>query len=186
MLKTDIKYADSLHDLHGILTLQAQNIKQHLSQKEKQKEGFVTVEHSIEQLKKMQRVSSQIVALHNNTVVGYALVMPPQLRKTIPVLTPLFDLLDTLKYKGKYLKNQAYYVMGQICIEKDFRGHGLFRQLYTAHRKRLCSLYDFCITEISSSNIKSLNAHQKIGFEKLHAFHDGTDDWIVVLWDWTL
>lgn len=185
MLKREVKYASSPRHLRGILSLQAQNRKQFLSQEVQQQEGFVTVEHSIKQLQKMQDVSKQIIALHNDTVVGYALVMPPQLRKTIPVLTPLFDLLDTLKYNGKSLKNQAYYVMGQICIEKNHRGQGLFRQLYAAHKKRLSSRYDFCITEISSANYRSLNAHQKIGFKKLHSFRDTTDDWVVVLWDWT-
>ena len=185
MHKTAIKSVDSPRELHGILSLQAQNVKQRLSKNAQQQEGFVTVEHSIEQLQKMQAASEQIIALNNESVVGYALVMPPELRQTIPVLIPLFDLLDTLSYKGKALKNQAYYVMGQVCVEKNHRGQGVFRQLYAAHKQWLSSRYDYCITEISSANLRSLNAHQKIGFEILHTFSDATDDWVVVLWDWT-
>ena len=185
MRKTVIKCVDSPLELHGILSLQAQNLKQCLSKNAQQQEGFVTVEHSIEQLQRMQAASEQIIALDDNKVVGYALVMPLELRQTIPVLIPLFDLLDTLRYKGEALKSQAYYVMGQVCVEKNHRGQGVFRQLYAAHKKWLSSRYDFCITEISSDNLRSLNAHQKIGFEILHTFSDATDDWVVVLWDWT-
>ena len=75
--------------------------------------------------------------------------------------------------------------MGQICVGKDYRGQGVFRQLYLAHRERLSQDFDYCITEVSTSNIRSMRAHQNIGFQVLHTFTDELDEWNIVLWDWT-
>ena len=97
----------------------------------------------------------------------------------------MFNLLDTLTYKGTPVKDLRYYVMGQICVAKAYRGKGVFRQLYAAHKKHLSGTYDFCITEISSRNLRSMRAHEKVGFTLLHRFSDATDEWNIVLWDWT-
>jgi len=47
----------------------------------------------------------------------------------------LLELSDILVLQKKNTKALSYYVMGQICVAKEFRGQGVFKQLYTAHRK---------------------------------------------------
>ena len=131
-------------------------------------------------------VTAQIIAEHEKTLIGYALVMPKALKKSIPVLVPMFDLLDTLVYKGRPVKDLSFYVMGQICIAKEFRGQGVFQSLYAAHKSFLSKEYDYCITEISTSNLRSMKAHLNLGFEVLHRFRDPQDEWNIVLWDWTI
>ena len=45
--------------------------------------------------------------------------------------------------------------------------------------------YDFAITEIDSTNLRSLNAHKRIGFKTIHQFTDASQtNWVIVLWDW--
>ena len=182
---TNIRKAKTTLDLKNILLLQGENMKSTLSEKEQIEEGFITVRHTLDQLKKMQIASPQILAFDKEKLAGYALVMPRELKATIPVLIPMFSLLDTLSYDGTPIKNLSYYVMGQICIGKDYRGQGVFRQLYAAHKEFLSSQYDYCITEVSSSNTRSMGAHLKVGFEILHTFTDASDEWNIVLWDWT-
>lgn len=181
----EIRFAKNRTDLEKIRFLQRKNTLKALTSKAAQEQGFVTVLHSLEQLEEMQQREPQIIALEKETLAGYALVMSPELKTTVPLLVPLFKTLDTLSYRGKSLKSCHYYVMGQICIAKNYRGHGLFRRLYQAHRETLSSKYDFCITEISARNTRSMAAHQKIGFEQIHQFTDETDLWNVVLWDWS-
>ena len=181
----EIRFAQNTSDLNNILLLQEKNSKHSISPRERESEGFVTVRHSLAQLKKMQAVSPQIIALQKNELIGFALVMPLELKTVIPALVPLFVILDSLVYKDKPLKELDYYVMGQICVDKNHRGKGVFRKLYAAHRKHLSAKYNYCITEISSSNLRSLNAHLAVGFEVLHSFVDPTDEWTIVLWDWT-
>ena len=54
--------------------------------------------------------------------------------------------------------------MGQICIDKPWRGRGLFDQLYAAHRQHLSGRYDCCITEVATRNGRSMSAHLRVGF----------------------
>ena len=59
----------------------------------------------------MQAVSPQIIALQEIDLIGFALVMPLELKTAIPSLVPLFVILDSLVYKDKPLKELNYYVM---------------------------------------------------------------------------
>ena len=180
-----IRSAASTQDLENILALQGENMRAGLSPEEIKEQGFITVRHSLEQLQAMQEQVPQILAVDGDRLGGFALVMPRELKNSIPVLVPLFEMLDTLHYQGAAVKDLRYYVMGQICVGKDYRGQGVFRQLYKAHREQLSQDFDYCITEVSTSNIRSMRAHQKIGFQVLRTFTDELDEWNIVLWDWT-
>jgi RimJ/RimL family protein N-acetyltransferase len=58
-------------------------------------------------------------------------------------------------------------------------------ECYKAYRNFYGHKYDFAITEIASSNPRSIRAHEKVGFENIHSYK-GPDEteWIVVAWDW--
>ena len=180
-----IRQAASVQDLQNILELQGENMKMQLSPQEIDAEGFITVRHSLEQLKIMQNLVPQVIATDEEQLAGYALVMGRELKNNIPVLIPMFDLLDALAYHGKPVRSLNYYVMGQICVRKSYRGKGVFRQLYHAHRELLSKDHDCCITEVSTSNFRSMRAHLAVGFQVLHTFTDDIDEWNIVLWDWT-
>ena len=180
-----IRSAASTQDLENILALQGENMRAGLSAEEIKEQGFITVRHSLEQLQAMQERVPQILAVDGDHLGGFALVMPRELKNNIPVLVPMFEMLDTLHYQGAAVKDLRYYVMGQFCVGKDYRGQGVFRQLYQALTEQLSQDFDYCITEVSTSNIRSMRAHQKIGFQVLHTFTDELDEWNIVLWDWT-
>lgn len=180
-----IRETNSPVDLSNILVLQAKNTKLSLSKIEQEKQGYVSVRHTFDQLEKMNATAAQIIAVDGKTLVGYALVMPRTLKATIPILMPMFALLDTLNYRNIPVKELNYYVMGQICVAENYRRQGVFRKLYEAHRRRFSMTYDCCITEVSSGNLRSMQAHLAIGFELLHTFTDATDEWNIVIWNWT-
>jgi len=62
--------ATSEEELKQIITLQRKNLTASISTNEKQKEGFVTVQHDIEVLKKMNDTQAHIIAKSGDTVVG--------------------------------------------------------------------------------------------------------------------
>lgn len=176
--------AKTKEELEQILVLQALNHPHKLTAEQRTKEGFVTVKHNLELLTKMNNAAGQIIAKDGATVVGYALVMPEEFKTMIPVLTPMFEMFTTLSYHGKPLTDYRYYVMGQICINEHYRGSGIFEKLYAEHKRLLAGRFDFCLTEISVKNTRSVRAHEKVGFKTIHTFSDKTDDWNIVLWDW--
>ena len=172
-------------ELEGILQLQYANLAQGLSANEIQSQGFVTVHHSYDVLKKMNDLEKHVIAKDDDTVVGYALAMTKQSRFDVPVLIPMFDVFDQVNFNGKVISDVNYLVVGQVCVSKDYRGQGLFDDMYAAYKKFYSNKYDLAITEIASTNTRSLNAHKRVGFREIYSYSDPANTkWIVVVWDW--
>jgi RimJ/RimL family protein N-acetyltransferase len=77
-----------------------------------------------------------------------------------------------------------YYIMGQICVARPYRGQGVFDALYRAHRDHLDARYDRCVTEVATRNTRSMRAHARVGFQTLETYRDATDEWALIAWDW--
>jgi GNAT superfamily N-acetyltransferase len=172
------------HDLEQILALQQCNLAAKLSTDEGRDQGFLTVEHSLDMLQKMHDAAPSIVIKDDEKIVAYALTMLRECRLMIPLLVPMFNSLDELKWQRKPLNKYSFYVMGQICVDKAYRGQGLFDQLYKKHKEVYRSRFDLLVTEISTRNTRSLRAHERVGFQTINVYRDETDEWAVVVWSW--
>lgn len=167
-------------ELEQILELQRANLARSLSGKEVAAQGFVTVEHTLEVLKRMHELEPSIVAMDGDALAGYALVMPVACRSFIPILEPMFQRLEAL---GVF--RERFYVMGQICVARTWRGQGVFDLLYAAHRRYLRPFFDCTVTEVAMRNTRSMRAHQRVGFEVIDRYCDATDEWALIRWDWS-
>lgn len=166
-------------ELQQILDLQRRNLPRSLTERELAENGFVTVEHTLDVLRRMHALVPSIVAKDGDELAGYALVMPVECRSFIPILEPMFRRLEAL---GMF--RRRFYVMGQICVAAPYRGRGVFDQLYRAHREQLRDRFDAVVTEVSVRNTRSLRAHQRVGFEELERYRDATDEWVLLVWNW--
>ena len=178
MSKSNISYcrAKTNKELHQILELQQKNLFASVSEEEHINEGFVTVSHSFEILKKMNAVCPHIIAKAGGKVIGYALCMHPYFSKKIEILKPMFREIMAV-----VLKDAKYMAMGQICIDKDYRKQGIFRNLYQTMSDSLKPEFDSIITEVDANNIRSLNAHYAIGFKHLKSYNSGGQDWELII-----
>ena len=164
----------SEEELKQILHLQRRNLPGSVSAAEQKTEGFVTVQHDFEILKAMHDTCPHILAKDGDTVVGYALSMHPDFGERIEVLKPMFKQLRLRSaYKGCI-------VMGQICIDKNYRKQGIFRNLYTTMRAQLLPPFSAIITEVDAKNDRSLNAHYAVGFEELGRYTAGGQEWVLI------
>lgn len=170
-------------DLEGILQLQQRNLRRALTPESIASEGFVTLEHDLDLLRAMNSPFPHIVAKEEDTVVGYALVMERWVAPRIPDLAPLFAHIDRLEVDGVRLAETRYVVMGQVCVDRAYRGQGLFRRIYAAYGRQLRSHFDYVLTEISGHNQRSRDAHLHVGFEVVDRYSapDGSP-WLVVGW----
>ncbi len=180
------KAAESNEELQQILALQQINLPKNISQEESKEQGFVTVEHNFPLLSSMNESAPQIIASAAGKVVGYALVMLESFSAKIPVLIPMFKMLSTLPYQGKSFGEYRYYVMGQVCVDKAYRGQGLFDGMYQEQRRQLSGAYDFVVTEVATRNTRSMRAHERVGFETIHVYTDPDhgEEWAIILWNW--
>ena len=180
-----VKLVESENELLEILELQHQNHIANVPVELRKANGFVTVRHDLDLLIKMNDHAPQVVAIDQGRVVGYGLVMLKPFHDAIPVLVPMFDVFKQITHRGKRLDAHNYYVMGQICISEAYRGQGLVNAIYQKHREAYSGRFNICLTEVSTSNTRSLKAHQKVGFEIIHRYRDENDEWNVLAWDWT-
>jgi hypothetical protein len=172
-------------DILQILELQKNNLPQNLTQEQKNTQGFVTVIHSFDTLKKMNSIEPSVIAKKDNRVIGYLLAMTKASRNDIPILFPMFNVFDSVIYRDKKISDYKYIVVGQVCIDAVYRGQGILDDCYTVYNDHFKNKYDFAITEIHISNKRSIQAHKRIGFNLIHTYQDPNgDEWEVVLWDW--
>lgn len=170
--------ATTIDELEQILRLQKENILSSLSFKESKKEGFVSISHSLGLLKRMNNSCPHIIAKDGGLVVGYALAMLPSFRSEIQMLTSMFTTVDTVLPEKKYI------VMGQVCIDKNYRKNGVFRGMYSFYKEQLQNEYDCLLTEVATENVRSLNAHLNIGFEILKTKTTDSISWELLCWFW--
>ena len=171
-------------DLPQILALQQRNLPVAISDEEARQQGFVTVQHDLPLLSEMNTPYPHQVAVADDRVVGYTLMMQRAFAQRIPVLVPLFERIDGLHWQEQPLTSLDYFVMGQVAVDKAYRGQGLFDGLYRAMAERLLPPFQLIVTEIATRNTRSLRAHARVGFKVLQRFvaPDG-EDWSIVAWD---
>ena len=174
------KRASTLDELEQIRTLQLNNSSPSITTEEKLQEGFVTVQHTVALLEQMNTACGHIIAKQEEKVVGFALVMLSSFRNEISVLIPMFKRIDSLLPTDK-----SYVIMGQVCIEKNYRKQGIFRGLYDFYRTQLQHEFDYLITEVAEINQRSMNAHESIGFKIIESYKEEGVIWNIMLWDWT-
>lgn len=172
-------------DLRGLLALQQRNQVRNLTPEQQREQGFVTLVYTFEQMKRMHEAAPTVIAKDGDEVVAYAITTVPEVRADVPELATLFSLFDTLTYEGRLLSEYPYYVVGQVCVDARYRGQGIFDKLYAHHKALYQSRYRLFITDISARNTRSLRAHQRVGFQSIHSFHEpaANETWEVVVWD---
>lgn len=172
-------------EIDQIIQLSLYNSKEALTTQEKEKEGFISWYYTSDLLRQMHQLSPSVIIKDGNILAGYALVAFREAAQFHEDLKAMVAQLDQLHYNNKKLSDYRYYVMGQVCVHKAYRGKGLLSILYQKHKELFLGKFDFVITEISSSNFRSLKAHEKIGFKTIYTYADSMDEWKVVLWDWS-
>lgn len=171
-------------ELKQIERLSHKNHRVYIDTAEKDKEGFVSWEYSFDLLKKLQDQQPHVIVKDGDHLIGYALVALKEAGSFHKDLETMFNNLEQVMYNGKPLSSYKYYVMGQVCIDKEYRGKGVFGMLYQQHKKLFKDSFDFVVTEISPGNTRSVRAHEKVGFKTIYTYTDEMDNWNVVLWDW--
>jgi|SRR5688572_24327340 len=172
-------------ELQQILQLQQRNLTHKISTEEIGSQGFVTFQHDLEILQQFHQLAPSVIVKDDDQVVAYALTVVNEARYIFPPMESMFALLESLQWNNKSFQRYRHYEMGQICVDKSYRGKGVFEMLYQQHKKSYSHLYDLLVTKISTKNYRSLRAHEKVGFQTLLVQKDELDEWAVVAWDWT-
>lgn len=177
--------AQTKHELQQILDLQARNLFFNVSSEEAIDQGFLSMQIELSMLEKIPGQYRHVIAKHDDTIVGYTLVMLREFRNAFDLLLPMFDEFDRLEYKGRKLADVNYFVMGQVCVAKEYRGLGIFNGLYRHLKHCMKDHFDLTVTEIATRNTRSMHAHGKVGFKVMKKYLSPQhENWAIVCWDW--
>lgn len=179
------KFVTTEEELTQIAALSAGNLASSLSVEAKTKEGFVTWPYPLDVLRRLHTINPSVIVKDADLVVGYAIVLTRECAVIYPPMEEAIRHFAGIAYKNMSLMVHRSYLMGQICVHPDYRGKGVFGLLYAFHRQQFAPQYDLLVTEISTSNPRSMRAHEKVGFIIVDTHRDETDEWNVVVWDWT-
>lgn len=172
-------------DLLGILNLQEKNLPENLTREQILSQGFVTVSHRLQDLQKMNAIEHSIIAKENDTVIAYLLAMTEKSKFDIPILIPMFETFEKIKFLESTLATYNYIVVGQVCVDKNYRGQGVLDKCYALYIESFKDKYDFAVTEIASRNLRSIQAHKRIGFKKIHEYiAPDNEEWSIVVLNW--
>jgi len=182
MINLDV--ASSARHFEQILDLQRRYHESALSPDAQEREGFLFAEHSVPLLRRMSAELPQAIAVANDdVVVRYCLSLPLSLRHGLPTLAPMFDQFSRCAYHGRPLSSFRFFVGGQVCVDRAYRGRGLLARLYEQIRLSAPRTYDLCVTEIAVRNQVSVRSHERMGFEQISTYSDGSEAWVIVAWD---
>lgn len=185
MLSLVYTTSKSEKDLLGIIELQKKNLSSNLTHEEISSQGFVTVVHSLTDLKKMNDIEQHIICKDKENIIAYLLAMTLKSQHDIPVLIPMFEAFKMVSYRGKPVSSYKYIVVGQVCVDKNYRGKGILDRCYEEYKNSFSDRYDFAITEIASRNLRSISAHKRIGFSEVHKYTSpNREEWSIVIWQW--
>src|SRR5690349_20141605 len=131
------------NELEQIHQLNLKNLKANVSEEEQEQEGFVTWAYPLDLLEKVNNLAPSVIVKDGDAVVAYALTLLPEARGFHNELELFMKSLESLTYKGKPLLEHKFYFMGQICVDKNYRGKGLVNAMYQKHRELYSTQYDF-------------------------------------------
>lgn len=168
-----IRYAVS-NDLDGLLDLLKANHINSIPEEEK-KNGFVTTNITKEQLYNLMETEKGItVAVNdNNQVIGFALAGSWNFWQPWPLFTHMIEHLEEFKLNGETLTVENSYQYGPVCIDKKYRGTGIFEKLFNFSLKSMAERFPYMVTFINQVNPRSYAAHTK----KVGMTESGTFDW---------
>ena len=180
------KFISSDDELRQVAELSRLNAAESITEDVKAEQGYVSWKYTFEDLKALHEIAPSAIIKDGDKVIGYLLVLVMDSATVYAPLKDALKLFDNQYYQGKSLMDYKVYFLGQTCIDSNYRGKGLLRQLYQFHKDNFESVYDFALSSIARDNPKSMAVHAKLGFRTLFPFTDDGKEWDVVIWDFNL
>ncbi len=156
-------------DYQGILALQHKNQLNQLTAVEKEN-GFLSVEFTEEQFKRMNQESGIVVCKDQHIVCGYLCASSLAFNKAFTIPAAMISQCAQLHYKKQPMDHYRSIIVGPWCVERSHRGTGVFSNLWHALNKILSADIELMITFISTQNPRSLHAAKKVGLEEIATF----------------
>lgn len=151
----------TMEDFDGILALLKANHVSNLTEEE-QKEGFVTTNFTREQMETLiLQEKGVIIAVDEGKVVAFATAAPWAFWAQWPLFTYMIEHLGEYSFGGVTLTEENSYQYGPVCVDKAYRGTGLFAEVFYASLASMEARFPIMATFINQVNPRSYAAHTR-------------------------
>jgi GNAT superfamily N-acetyltransferase len=157
-------------DFPAIRQINEANLFQNLSLEEAREFGFLTTHITYEFQRQLNKREPFITAKLDGGLIGYLVPLPNYFRD-MPEFMDVYSEDETYIFEGRPVVDYQFIRLGQVVVDKEFRGRGVLRALYEEMKRRYLEKYELVLVWISKYNSSSLLAHQKQGFLHLDEYN---------------
>lgn len=141
-------------------------------------DGFVTTLFTTEQFERLIDDEAGLsIAVDGDRVVGYAMAASWKYWSEWPLFAHMIKELPNTEYLGRTLSMENSYQYGPICVDKEYRGTGVFAHLFDFSRESMHDRYPVLLTFVNQINPRSIAAHRKLGLDLVKEFQFNNNDY---------
>ena len=170
-----------ISDLEGVMDLHK---RYHINtiRPEDKPDGFVTTNFTDEQLYTLVEKERGItIAKDDGRIIGYAMAGSWQFWSEWPLFTCMIEKLGDNTYNGQCLSVDNSYQYGPICVDREYRGSGVFQKVFYASLAGMALRYPVMVTFINQINSRSYAAHtKKVIMETVCTFQFNHNDYYML------
>ena len=171
-------------DIEGVLALHE---KYHIDSidREDKKDGFVTTQFTQDLLLELiNKEKGLFIAKDDDYVAAYAMSASWDFCSRWPMFQYMIKYLHELNYMGQTVTVKNSYQYGPVCVDKRYRGTGVFGNLFEFARKEMNRKYSILITFVNKINPRSVKAHvDKLGLDLLKEFRFNNNTYLELAYD---
>jgi len=151
----------TINDIEDILKLHR---KYHINtiSKEDIKDGFVTTNFTYNELKDLiEQEQGIFIAKDKNRVIAYVMSASWEFWKRWEMFEFMAKNLKGKEYKGVKINTKNSYQYGPICIDKEYRGGAVLKDIFNFAKEHMAKRFDILVTFVNKNNRRSFIAHHK-------------------------
>ena len=160
----------TLDDIEATLKLHAKYQIDTIKEEDK-KDGFVTTPFTKEELKELiEQEQGLFIAKEGDEVKAYVMSASWQFWSKWDMFSFMIKNLDKVVYNDVKLTVENSYQYGPICIDKSVRGSEVLPNIFNFALENMAKRYPILVTFINQINMRSFNAHKKLGLDIVDEF----------------
>lgn len=166
-------------DIPGVLKLQEKYLYRNMTEEER-KDGFVTTPFTYQQIEEILKENGLFVAKNKNgVVVAYIFAASWKYFEQWEIFNYMVSRFPNISFQNQKITTSNSFQYGPVCIDKKYRGQGLFNRLFEEMRLEFVKKYPISITFINKINQISTAAHtRKLGWEIIDEFEFNNNQYL--------
>ena len=156
-------------DFDSVVALSTANLATNLSDEQK-RDGFLSVGWTAEQYAAMNDDLAVIIAVQDKVVKAFLCASTVQFNLPFDLPKAMIDQFPHAMYDGKPLTEWRAFIGGPVCVDASLRGQGILEKLYACLYEMVAPQYDLAIVFVSTTNPRSIKAHEKVGMQVVDEF----------------